>query len=192
MENKKSFVIYKDLIVREYKVINKDIMIDAIGVIECIKGERTYKPTKFKEGYHDYTVNLQDWEIQENEIKLNNKFKIVRIYEDKHESSRFSYYRVLTITVEDIFGVKKDYNIQIDPFIDNADNLFSYEDIQGLLFKIKNDIESHNSFEMMELYRKNEALRQELETCKERNRELVNKNHELHKENKLLLENVKK
>lgn len=151
MENRKSFVVYKDLIVREYKVINKDILIDSIGVIECIKGERTYNPTKFKEGNHDYTVTLWDWTILENEINLNDKFKIVRIHEDKHESSRFSYYRTLTITVEDIFGVKKDYNIQIEPFIDNIDNLFTYEDIQGLLFKIKNDIESHNSFEMMEL-----------------------------------------
>lgn len=181
----KTLVIYKDLIVREYKELNEDILVDSIGVIRGNESDRSYTPTKYNGGYHDYSVNLWNWSIVNDEIIINDYFKIIKIEENPHYGNHYSYWRELTITLKDSFSSIKSFKFEIDP-----KSLFTYNLIQKYLLEVKEELEDNNSFEMLEINNENKQLKTSLDSMNEENLKLTEHNDELIKENEELIKRI--
>lgn len=181
----KTLVIYKDLIVREYKELNEDILVDSIGVITGNESDRSYTPTKYKGGYHDYSVNLWNWSIFNDEIIINDYFKIINIREIPHSSKSYTYWRELVITLEDQFSTRKSFEFYIDP-----NSTFSYKDFQKYLLEIYKELGFNNSFKMLEIDKENGNLKTSLDSMNEENMKLTEHNDELIKENEELIKRI--
>lgn len=181
----KTLVIYKDLIVREYKEFNENILVDSIGVIIGNESDKSYTPTKYKGGYHDYNVKLWSWNIINETIVLNDYFKIINIEEIPHSSKNYTYWRELIITLEDKFSTIKSFEFYIDPNL-----VFTYENFQKYLLEIDKELGFNNSFEMLKINNENENLKFSLDSVNEKNLKLTELNEELIKENEELLKKI--
>lgn len=170
----RTFVIYKDLVVREYKEFNKDLIIDSIGVITSNESDSSYTPTKYQGGFHDFSVKLWNWSIVNDKIIINQYFSIIKIKECPDSTKKHSYWRELIIVLEDNFKTQKSYSFYIRP-----ESIFTYENLQKFLLEINEELKYNNSFKMLEINKENEQLKYIISSLEEDNSKLIKEKEDL-------------
>lgn len=169
----KKFVLYKDLVVREFKNITKSDLINETGVIIGSASKNTFTPSYFSKTKKGRCVTLWDWKIENDKVKFNDYFYLTKILEKPDSKKERNYYKEVNIELSD----RLDSNIIFDFFIEpnqelSCSNLQSYfekingiienSDSVGMYLQKKKNIE--NEEKIKELIQKIDKLNSELKT----------------------------
>ena len=93
----KYFVIYKDLIVREYAEIIEEQLIDSIGIIKYEETNVKFFPNFFSKSKQGNHVLLWKASLMNPLIHINPYFMISDVFETTDSKSTRHYYRELVI-----------------------------------------------------------------------------------------------
>ena len=149
MTKEKTFVLYDDFVVREYrgKVVD-EIFFDFIGVIQVtlsLDGFYSEKYGMFSDGKKRW-INFYDYTIVNGVIRLNRFFKITKILESGYNVGEIdTYYVRVNIFVEDSKGNEKKY-----VFVRSPSGLyFDRRNVKNWVDTICQDIDGLSFFDTM-------------------------------------------
>lgn len=151
-ETKRTFIVYSDLVVREFQT-NDHRTLDAISVITV------WKSKFFTPIFSSEKVWIHKFAFER--FKLTRHFWVDSITEHREKGKDSRPYKTITIRVSDNCGQTSDFGMPSNEEIE-------YSQLQGLLQKVRDDLGLYRSFEGKRLGSEVDKLKQKIAELEER------------------------
>lgn len=182
----KIFVLYRDLVVREYTDLNSEYLVDSIGIIEGKPSNRTFFPAFFAHSKKGKGIELWDWVIHNGSIQLTPFFQLKKISEKEDSNLGRRYYKEVSIELTDNFEFNISFDYQMDP-----EKSLSYEFLQSKIALIVNEIGKSESVKMLKVLQELKSYSEKVALLENTLQETKDELNSIKKENIELVKTIK-